>query len=161
MISISLYFRPFYLYLIPLIIIMIAKWSRTKFAVVATLIFLTIITPWIVRNKIILDSYKFSMLGDIALAYIAGDVIRHSKGMEQNDAYYYVLRESGVGENFENKKLDTEIYRNLNKYSINLILQNPIALVQATGRGLLRVFIMPHEIYRLQESTTIPIDKFI
>lgn len=161
MISLSLYFRPFYLYFIPLIIIMIAIWLRTKFAVIAALIFLTITAPWIVRNKIVLDSYKFSMLGDIALAYIAGDVIRHSKGMGQNEAYYYVLKESGVGENFQNIKQDTDIYKKLNKYSINLILENPIALVQATARGLLRIFIMPHEIYKLQENTTIPIDKFV
>jgi hypothetical protein len=140
---------------------MIAILLRTKFAVIATLIFLTITTPWIARNKIVLDSYKFSMLGDIALAYIAGDVIRHAKGMGQNEAYYYVLKESGVGENFQNTKQDTDIYKKLNKYSINLILENPIALVQATARGLLRVFIMPHEIYKLQENTTIPIDKFI
>lgn len=161
MISISLYFRPFYLYFIPLIIIMIAILLRTKFAVIAALIFLTITAPWIARNKIVLDSYKFSMLGDIALAYIAGDVIRHAKGMGQNEAYYYVLRESGVGENFQNTKQDTDIYKKLNKYSINVIFENPIALVQSTARGLLRIFIMPHEIYKLQENTTIPIDKFV
>ena len=161
MISISVYFRPFYLYFIPLFIVYIGIRRCTRLAVIAALIFLAITTPWIVRNKIVLDVYKFSMLGDIALAYIAGDVIRHAKGMEQNEAYYYILRESGVGENFENTKNDTNIYKKLNKYSTNVILQNPIALAQATARGLLRVFIMPHEIYKLQEKTTIPIDEFI
>jgi len=161
MISVSLYFRPFYLYFIPLIIISIAIWGRTKSAIIAALIFLIITTPWIARNKIVLDSYKFSMLGEIALAYIAGDTIRHAQGMDQNEAYYYILRESGVGENFENSKENPDIYKKLNRYSINVIIQNPIFFVQATGRGLIRVFIMPHEIYKLQENTTIPVDKFI
>ena len=161
MLSISLYFRPFYLYFIPLIILGIAIWIRPKVAIIAALIFLAIITPWIARNKLVLDSYKFSMLGDIALAYIAGDTIRHAKGMDQNQAYYYILTESGVGQDFEKNKLDPAIYRKLKSYSVDVILQNPIALVQATARGLVRVFGMPHEIYKLQKSTTIPIDEFI
>jgi len=101
------------------------------------------------------------MLGDIALAYIAGDTIRHAKGMEPNQAYYHILQESGAGEDFEKNKQDTEIYKKLQHYSVAVILQNPIALVQATSRGLARVFVMPHEIYKLQKNTTIPVDKFI
>lgn len=159
--SVSLYFRPFYLYFVPLLILGIAIWIRAKVAIIATLIFIMTIAPWVTRNKLVLDSYKFSMLGDIALAYIAGDTIRHAKGMEQNQAYYYVLRESGVGEEFEKNKQDNNIYEKLRSYSVGVIIQNPVAVVQASIRGLVRVFTMPHEIYQLQKNTTIPIDKFI
>lgn len=161
MLSISLYFRPFYLYFIPLVILGIAIWIRPRVAVIAALIFLAVITPWIGRNKLVLDSYKFSMLGDVALAYIAGDTIRHAKSMEQNEAYSFILRESGVGENFEGNKQDQTMYKKLHSYSIKVIMENPGSLIQATVRGLVRVFGMPHEIYQLKNGTTIPIDRFI
>jgi hypothetical protein len=161
MLSISLYFRPSFLYFIPITLVISFKLANKSTITIAALVASIIITPWIIRNKVAIDSYRFASLGSIALGYIAGDVIRHAQGLNPNEAYLYVLNNSGIGENFDANKNDQNIYTKLENYSLEIIRQHPFAFATATIRGLARVLTMPHEIYVIQAGSTIPVDQFV
>jgi hypothetical protein len=161
MLSVSLYFRPSFLYFIPITLLICLKLTNKVSIAIAALIASVIIAPWIVRNKVAIDSYRFASLGSIALSYIASDVIRHAQGLDPSGAYLYVLNNSGLGENFHINKNDQNIYKKLENYSLKVIREHPFAFVTATVRGLARVLTMPHEIYAVKRGSTIPVDQFV
>ena len=161
LLAMSFYFRPTFMYFIPFFLVIIYKYSNVKNAVFSIIVIILIQSPWIIRNKIVLDTYKISMLGDVVLTYFAADTLRHSLNLSPDAAHSLVWRECDIDEPYWENKNDMSMYSRMKKESIGIMMDNAEYFMLSWLRGIARVFLMPHEIYVLKSDTTIPVDDFI
>lgn len=162
MLSLSLYFRPTFLYFIPIVIWTIYKYGNGKQILITIAILLLVQSPWIIRNKVVLNTYKIATLGDIVLVYYAGETLRQAYGLEPDPAFALAAKKVGFTEwpHLKNKN-DFDMIENAKHNSIKLIAEHHTSFLLAWLRGTARVFLMPHEIYSIRNNTTINVEKFI
>ena len=160
--GISLYFRPTYLYFIPVFFLLLFKYVPIKNIIISMVILILIITPWSIRNKLALDSFSFSRLGDVVLTYFAADTLRHKLNLDSIEAHNIVWEKADIDTPYYlNNKNDANKYKRMRDTSIDIIVNNFDYFALSYIRGLIRVFVMPHEIYNTKENTTIKVDNFI
>ena len=160
-ITISLYFRPTFMYFFPILFIILYKYTNYKYIILSLLIIILVQSPWIIRNKVVLDTYKFSMLGDVVLTYFAADTLRHKFKIDPDSAHLIVWERCGIEMPYWNNKNDMDMYVRMKNESLKIIFENPEYFALSWIRGIVRVFIMPHEIYEIKDDRTIPVNHFI
>lgn len=160
-ISISIYFRPTYIYYVPILLIIVGLIYGYKRSFFALLIYVLIISPWLIRNMIVLNSNSFSDLGKIALSYHAAETLRISENISINEAHEKLREEAKIPLDYSKIKNDPISMNRFTNYSISKIKQNPISYFIANLRGLARVFIIPHGIFIIKKDTTLNVHDFI
>lgn len=158
--SLSFYFRPTFIYFIPILFFLIFLATKIKYSFYSIITILLIISPWIIRNKIILDTFEFSGLGSIALSYYAAETIRHSQNVSSEEAHLAILKNSDSFD-YELKKNNFELNKRLKDESIKIIFNNMDYFLLSYLRGVVRVFAMPHNIFEIKNETTLNVDEFI
>jgi|APSaa5957512622_1039677.scaffolds.fasta_scaffold01259_12 hypothetical protein len=160
--GISLYFRPTFLYFIPIFFLLLSRYVSIKKITISIIIIMIIIAPWSIRNKLALDSFSFSRLGDVVLTYFAADTLRHKLNLTSAEAHNIVWKKADIDAPYYlNNKNDENKYNRMRDVSIEIIVNNFDYFILSYARGLARVFVMPHEIYSTKENTTIRVDDFI
>ena len=160
-ISISVYFRPTYLYYIPILLVIITFIYNYKFALYSSGVLLMVISPWIIRNKIVLNTTSFSEIGSVAFSYYAAEAIRISENIPAEEAHLMVLKSANVSTNLSLVKNDFAAMGRLKKSSLAIIKKNLFSFFLSCIRGYARVFIMPHNIFSIKKNTTLNVDEFI
>lgn len=160
-ISISVYFRPTYIYYIPILVIIIGLIYSYKYAFFSILIYLFTISPWILRNNIELNSNSFSYLGEIGISYHAAETLRLANDISINDAHEIIFKEAKITNDVSIIKNDPIAMKRYVDISLSKIKENPIYYILANLRGLLRVLIIPNGIFDIKENTTINVHDFI
>ena len=158
---ISIYFRPTYLYFLPLYLIFIFKLTNFKTVFYSIGALLLIVSPWIVRNKIVLDTTSFSKLGKVVLTYYAAETIRFKENVSSEKAMSIVEDYSGYKTPHYDFKTDKDNYSNMVECSTEIILNNFTSFIYASMRGFSRVFIMPHNIFKVKNASTWNVHEFI
>ena len=158
--SASIYFRPTYIYFVPILLIVIFLQSNVKIFIYSFLTFIFIISPWSIRNKITLNTFSFSGLGNIALTYYAAEATRLSNSISAEEAHLEILKNADALDYINNKN-DLKMQERMKKESIGVIVENPFYFFLACIRGSVRVFLMPHNIFEVKEGTTMNVDEFI
>lgn len=158
--SLAFYFRPSFIYFLPVLFCLIFLVSKVKHSFYSLGIILLIISPWIIRNKTVLNSFEFSGLGSVSLSYYAAEAIRHSQNVSSEEAHLAVLKNSDSFD-YELKKNDFELNERLKNESVKVIFNNMDYFLLSYLRGMIRVFLMPHNIFEIKEGTTLNVDEFI
>ena len=160
-ISISVYFRPGFIYYIPVLTVVIGFLFRIKYGFYSFLIFLLVISPWIIRNKVVLNETRFSTLGDIVISYHAAETLRISESISIEEAHERIRLESKIPYDYSKIKNDKISSNRFKNYSINIIKENLFYYILANLRGYLRIFIIPHGIFSIKKNTTLDVNDFI
>jgi hypothetical protein len=158
--SLSFYLRPTFIYFTPIFFFIIFLASKIKYSFYSLVFVLLVVSPWIIRNKTMLNSLEFSGLGSIALSYYAAEAIRHSQNISSEEAHLAILKNSDSFD-YEIKKNDFELNRRLKDESIKIIFKNMDYFLLSYVRGIIRVFLMPHNIFKTKAGTTLNVDEFI
>lgn len=158
--SLSFYLRPTFIYYTPILIFFIFRTSNIKLSIYSLALIMFVVSPWIIRNKVILNSYNFSGLGNISLSYYAAEALRHKENISSEEAHQIILKNSNAID-YEKRKNDSYLSKRLFIESKNIIITNLDYFIISYFRGILRVFLMPHNIFSVKNNITLNVDQFI
>jgi hypothetical protein len=172
-ISVSLHIKPVYLFFIIPYLLLIFSFDRSIRRILIVIITMTIIiSPWILRNKMTLDTYSFTSSKNFNLLCYAYSVTKEKDSLSNSEAISkvdsllidkYNLKTDGNASilslvSSQNNKLIDDI---LPVAAKDIILDNIEYLPGAYIKGVLRGFYLPHTIYNVDKSSSLHISNFI
>ena len=147
--GLSIYVRPVSLYLpfvLPFASLFFMKSWKDKVAasLIVISIPLLVISPWIIRNKMVFDKVFVSTNGDFNLLYFrAAGAMCEAEGISLDQAIAQL--KSSFEKEFGKEQLTRpiEAQRVRRQIAINYILENKWALIKSTSKSLIRFSIYP------------------
>ena len=170
-IAFSLHIKPVYLFFAFIYLFLIFLLDKNiKNMAVAVLIMLVILGPWVLRNKITLDTYSFTSSKNFNLLCYAYSLTKAKYNLMDAEAVervdnvildkYGFNKEASVLElvSSQNNEL---IDRVIPVEAKKIIFSEIKYLPEAYLKGVLRGFYLPHTIYNVEAHSPIHIESFV
>jgi len=169
--ALSLHIKPVYLFFIFIYLIFIYVFDkRFKSLFLAILTLFIVIAPWVVRNKITLDTYSFTSSKNFNLLCYAYSIVKEKDNLSDIEAVKSVdnmiIKKYDLLENESILNLvsaqNNELINNIIPMETKeIIYENISYLLSAYFKGVLRGFYLPHTIYNVDRSDPVHIGSFI
>ena len=170
-IAFSLHIKPVYLFFVIVYLAIIFLFDKKiKNVIIVLLIMSVIIAPWIVRNKITLDTYSFTSSKNFNLLCYAYTLTKAKYNLTDDEASKkvddmiiekYNLKKNSSMLDFVSSQ-DNELIDNIIPIEAKKIIFGNIEYMpEIYIKGVLRGFYLPHTIYNVEKNSPVHISNFI